>query len=503
MAKSCFIGVDVGLTSAKAAMFDSRGNELFTAKVANPRAAVSVDQQEIDMHGLWNVVSKVLLQLTEWALAAGYIPEGIGVTGHGNGLYPVDEHLQPVRSAFASTDNRAEEIVARAAAKTVEAEQARTGSVPWAGQPSVLLAWMAENEPDLFSRTRWALTCKDWISACLTGIPSADYSDASGCGLVDLPTRTYDKGVFARLGLPSHTVEKFPILRSSDTIVGKVTPTAAEHTGLPIGLPVIAGCMDCIASPIGAGATRDGDATIIVGTWAINSVVVPAKSKPPLVTLNALLPDEQLMLAQVVAPTSAASLEWLSGTMSGPSSELISPRDLLHAASSVAAGSEGLLFLPFVHGSPDHPGASGTLLGAKGLHTYAHVARAVAEGVAQYHRVQIEKLLSSGAKVTSEPWTLAGGGARNPWWAQIFADVIGHPVRRQLETEIGARGVASLVFRSLGYCPKEWEQTTDDSLIVYPGKDAGLYQEQARKFDDVLAGMVQVWNAMSKEVSVV
>lgn len=494
--RACYIGVDIGLTSAKAAAFDSRGNELFTARANNPRAAVSADQQEINMIGLWDVVCRVLTELTEWLAANGFEPRGIGVTGHGNGLYPVDEKLRPVRPAFASTDNRAEKIVARTSKQSIETERMRTGSVPWAGQPSVLLAWMAENEPEKFSATAWALTCKDWISTCLTGAPSADFSDASACGLVDLASRSYDPTVFKRLGLPAETIDKFPPLRRSNEVIGAVTPMASGRTGLPPGLPVIAGCMDCIASPIGAGSIHRGDATVIVGTWAINSVVVPSTAQPPQVTLNALLPDEGLMLAQVVAPTSAASLEWFCGVVNAPGAASTTPRELLAAAEAVPAGSEGLIFLPFVHGAPDYRAASGTMLGAKGLHTHAHAARAVAEGVAQYHRVQLEQLLASGAEVTAGPWTLAGGGARNPLWAQIFADVIGHPVRRQMGTELGARGVASLLYQGLGNDPASWRQERDDSLVVHPGENAPRYRAQAQRFDAVLAGMKDVWAAM-------
>jgi L-xylulokinase len=494
--KACYIGVDIGLTSAKAAGFDSCGAELFTVRADNPRAAVSIDRQEIDMVGLWDVVSRVLSELTAWLASHDFQPRGIGVTGHGNGLYAVDNDLRPVRPAIASTDNRAEKIVERSMAKGIDAERLRTGSVPWAGQPSVLLAWLAESEPESFAATAWVLSCKDWITTCLTGAPTADLSDASGCGLVDLSLREYDPAVFERLGLPAKTIYKFPQLRASNEIVGTVTAMAAGRTGLRRGLPVIAGCMDCIASPIGAGSTQEKDVTIIVGTWAINSVVVPTTMAPPNVTLNALLPEQGLMLAQEDAPTSAANLEWLAGVITTTVEHSVTTRNLLGAAEDAPAGSNGLIFLPFVHGAPGHRGASGTLLGAKGLHTHAHLARAVAEGVAQYHRVQLETMKSSGMVLTDGPWTLAGGGARNPLWAQIFADVIEHSVRRQMGTELGARGVASLVHSGLGGNVADWLYETEDSLLVHPSENVDRYRKQARIFDSVLSNMGRVWGNM-------
>ncbi|MGN6426885.1 MAG: FGGY-family carbohydrate kinase [Leifsonia sp.] len=496
--KHCLIGIDVGLTAAKAAAFDEDGAELRTVSAPNPRVAVAADRQEIDMAALWEVVAGVLADLTAWLDAEGWTPRAVGATGHGNGLYLVDDRLRPVRTAFASTDSRSERIVGALDADEVERVRLLTGSVPWAGQPGVLLRWLHDEEPETLERARWALSCKDWITACLTGRPSADFSDASACGLVNLAERAYEPAVFDLLGLPRDLMRLQPELSRSDEVVGAVTAASAALTGLPEGTPVVAGCMDCIASPIGAGAVEPSDVTVIVGTWAINSVVVPADSEPPRVTLNALLPDNRYMLAQEVAPTSAAGVEWFSTLMSTMAADAVTPRDLLHAASGVPAGADGLLFLPFVHGAPEHLGASGTLLGVKDKHGYREIARAVAEGITQYHRVQLDKVRVSGATVSAEPWTLAGGGAKNPLWAQMFADIIGHPVRRQLGTELGARGVASLAAAGAGVDTARWRVDPDPSLVVAPGADRELYRRQAERFDRVLDAMGAVWTELSR-----
>ena len=494
----CTIGIDVGLTAAKAAAFDDAGHEIRTFSAPNPRVAVASDRQEIDMSTLWDVVATVLAQLTAWLDEAGWSIRSIGATGHGNGLYLVDEALRPVRPAFASNDSRAESVVAALDADEVGRVREVTGSVPWSGQPGVLLRWLHDHDPESLARARWALTCKDWIVACLTGVASADYSDASACGLVALGTRVYEPAVFDMLGLPRGLMRLQPRLSESNAVVGRVHAEAAARTGLSTGTPVVAGCMDCVASPLGAGSVNRRDVTIIVGTWAINSVVVPVDEKPPHVTLNALLPDPALMLAQEVAPTSAASIEWFSSLMSTLSVDAVTPQQLLAAAADVPAGADGLLFLPFLHGAPEHLGASGTLLGAKGSHGYREFARAVAEGITQYHRVQLDKVRVSGATVSDEPWTLAGGGAKNPIWAQMFADIVGHPVRRQLGTELGARGVASLAAQSVGVDITPWRVAPDDALVVRPGEDRETYRRQAARFDGVLHAMGAVWTELAR-----
>ncbi|MAM55212.1 FGGY-family carbohydrate kinase [Microbacterium sp. UBA3394] len=493
--KICVIGIDVGLTSAKAAAFDERGDEIRTVSAPNPRVAVSRERQEVDMDGLWDVVADVMVDLTADLLRDGWTIGAVGATGHGNGLYLVDEDLRPVRTAIASTDSRAEGVVAGLDADQVERVRRMTGSMPWAAQPGVLLRWLRENEPETIARARWALTCKDWLTVCLTGTPSADLSDSSGCGLVNLETRDYEPAVIEMLGLPADTARLFPPLRRSDEVVGQVTEAASRATGLPVGTPVVAGCMDCVASPLGAGSAGLGDVTVIVGTWAINSVVVPSHIEPPRVTINALLPEPGAMLAMEVAPTSAASIEWASHLLGARSTVPVTPRDLLEAAEDAEPLADGLIFLPFIHGAPEHLGASGTFLGIKDCHRFPHVARAVAEGITQYHRLQLDKVRASGATVSDKPWTLAGGGAKNPIWAQMFADIVGRPMRRQLGTELGARGVALLAARGIGQDVAGWRSDPDPALVVSPGECREAYCAQAQIFDRSIAAMGAVWEA--------
>lgn len=495
--KSCVVGIDVGLTSVKAAAFDATGNEIATRSAVNPRSAISPTRQEIDMHQLWRVVQQVLVDLTDVLASEQWVVTAVAATGHGNGLYLVDEALTPVRPAIASTDTRAASIVTSIAPDAIERVRLRTGSVPWAGQASVLLRWVHDVEPHVLAASRWAFTCKDWIAACLTGIPGTDYSDASACGFVTLSTREYEPAVLDLVGLPREVVRLLPPLRESDEVVGGVTDQAAALTGLPEGTPVVAGCTDCAAVPLGAHSTGPGDVTVTVGTWAINSVVVPSHEEPPRVTVNVLLPTPGLMLAMEVAPTSAASIEWAARLLGARAAQPITPRDLLEAADDAPAGCDGLLFLPFVHGAPEHPHASATLLGIKDSHRFADVARAVAEGIAQYHRAQIASLLASEASISEGTWTIAGGGAKSAAWAQMFADIVRRPLRRQTHSELGARGVASLAALSAGMGISAWSQESEPHSVVSPGQDAAFYATQSHRFDQVLGAMGAVWDAQS------
>lgn len=491
--KTCHIGVDVGLTTVKASAYSEGGAHVRTVVESNFRAENRADYQEVDMLRLWDTVSTVLAELNQFLAHAGYLAQSIGVTGSGNGVYLVTESLQPSRWGIASTDTRAEGLLSELDAPAIEALLYKTGSRPWAAQTPLLLKWLAIYEPETLNRTRWVFTCKDWITSCLTGQPSADLSDGSSAGLVNLATGTYEPDVFVALGMDPSLLGKLPPLSRPNDVVGLVTNSAAQQTGLPSGIPAVAGAIDVVAVPIGAGSCREEDVTIIAGTWGINSVVHRLVGGPPDVTLNALFTEPGLVFAQEDAPTSMANMEWFSRIIRGYGNNNIDARRLVEDIGASVPGAQGLLFIPFVHGAPQYPGASATLLGQRGHQCAADVSRALAEGITQYHRLQVESLRGQGVALSSLPWTLAGGGARNPAWAQIFANVLGHPVKRQLEPELGTRGAAALAFSGAGGNMMEWQAEDSAEAILEPNRDRQVYEKQAEDFNQALLGLQAFW----------
>ncbi|CAM5255662.1 FGGY-family carbohydrate kinase [Streptomyces hirsutus] len=207
---TCYIGVDVGLTASKAAAFDTEGRELHVVTARTPRTCVTPHRHDVDMEALADTVLSLLGELAAKLAADGRTPAGIGVAAHGNGLYPVDVGLRPVGPAIASSDSRAQRIVDALAPEDSARLAAETGSIPWAAQPAVLLRWLHDHEPEAYRATRWVLSCKDWVTSQLTGIASADYSDASAFGMVALDSRRYTATTLELVGLPADDLRRFP-----------------------------------------------------------------------------------------------------------------------------------------------------------------------------------------------------------------------------------------------------------------------------------------------------
>lgn len=148
MTAVCYIGVDVGLTATKAAAFDPAGREIAVVHARTPRTSVTAHRHDVDMDGLAETVLSLLGELAGRLAAEGYAPAGIGVAGHGNGIYPVDAELRPVGPAIASSDSRAQPIVDAIPAEAARRLALETGSIPWAAQPAVLLRWLHDHAPE-------------------------------------------------------------------------------------------------------------------------------------------------------------------------------------------------------------------------------------------------------------------------------------------------------------------------------------------------------------------
>lgn len=495
MKQRCFVGIDVGLTAAKASAFDTQGREIATETKPNPRTATGAGVQEVDMLALWSAVQQALAALSTRLEASNFSVLGVGVTGHGNGLYMVDENLEPVRSGIPSTDTRCEAFVSSLDSAAVEAMRQATGSRPWSSQTGVLVRWVADNEPNVYARARWVMLCKDWITSRLTGKPSTDSSDTSAAGLIELRTGQFSSLTRTALGLDTDFAQKIPPISAPDGIVGEVTEAVSARIGIPADTPVIAGSIDVVSAPIGAGSTEDGDVSIISGTWGINSVVHELAESPPDVTLNALFNRPGRVLSQEDAPTSMGNLEWLANTLRAFGATNVTPKNIVTQGLQAEPGARGLIYLPFIYGSPRHRGATGTLLGISAHHTAADVARAYIEGITFFHYWQILSLKHEGVALTESPWTLAGGGARNPAWAQIFADVMGQPMQLQTESELGARGVALMsasatnsvdVATWIGHAGKSERQ-------ISPGEHANRYGVLREEFGRALMAMSGWW----------
>ena len=376
----------------------------------------------------------------------------------------------------------------------------RRASPSGPAEPAALLPWFRDNKPEVLERTRWFLSCKDFIRYKLTGEAFAEITDCSGTSLVNVPKLTYDPELFDIFGI-SQLVPKFPPIRQSADICGHVTKEAAELTGLKAGTPVAGGLFDITACAIASGITDPTKLCVIAGTWSINEYI----SSAPVVSPNLFMSSGYCMpgywLITEGSPTSASNLEWfVSELMDGERREAQDAGSVFSECSQmvsrVAANESDVAFLPFLYGSNAGPNASSCFIGLHGWHKKAHLLRAVFEGVAFSHKTHIDWLMAYRAR--PEAARIAGGATKSSVWVQMFADVLQMPIEITATAELGAMGAALCggvgagLFQSF---PEAVSRMVRVSKVVEPNPaQKSVYEEKYARYQSYIAALRNVWD---------
>jgi L-xylulokinase len=436
--RTYLLGLDAGNTVIKAVLFDLDGRQVAMHALDGKSSTPSPGHVERDLNELWaNARTAIRACVQEAGIDPSQIA-AIGCAGHGNGLYLLDKTGDPL-IGIQSLDTRAAGLAAELKARRGEALHALCRQEPWPSQTPVLLAWIRENRPDLYDRSGTVLLCKDFITFRLTGERVSEISDMSGCGLTRLPECVYDDALLDLYGL-SDAKNLLPRLIQPADVAGRVTAKAAAETGLAEGTPVIGGYFDVISSALGSGVVREGEASLIAGTWSVNQVFS-----------SRAVDDRRVFMAAGFAPgrfvniessaTSAANLEWYVRELVERGGRHDDPFGHCNARiAEVSPSADDPFFHPFLYGSGQGADFRAGFYGLAGWHTEGHLLRALFEGVLFEHRRHVEVLAASGS--TFDRAVLSGGGSRSPVWPQMFADCLGVPITVADARETGALGAA-------------------------------------------------------------
>lgn len=493
------LGVDNGGTMSKAALYDLCGREIavssYKTKTIMPKAGFT----ERDMEEMWQANVKAIRDVIKLSSIDPKDIVGIATTGHGNGMYLVDENGNPSYNGIISTDSRAKDYVEKwYTDSTFEKVLTKTMQSIWAGQPVPLLAWFKDNNPEVLEKTKWIFMCKDYIRFRLTNEPYAEITDMSGTNLMNVRDVKYDVELLEEFGIPD-VIEKLPPLKYSAEICGYVTKEAAEETGLVEGTPVAGGLFDIDASAIATGLTEEEKLCIVAGTWSINEYI----SKKPVVSKDLFMTSIYCMeghwLTTEASPTSASNLEWFISEIL-KNTEECDYENVNSLVESVKPEESNVIFLPFLYGTNVDANAKACFIGLNGWHTKAHMLRAIYEGVVFCHRAHIDKLL----KYRDKPKAIriAGGAAKSKVWIQIFADVLQTPIEVTTSTELGALGAAICA----GIATKNFEsfEAASNSMVevaytCYPNADnKEIYDKKYDLYSKTIDVLTPLWSELAK-----
>lgn len=450
MPEPLLIGIDVGTSMVKSVVFDRRGNQLASAHRVPEVRRPEIEFSEADMNRLWEDVLSTLAEVAGNDAVDPPSVVGLGVSGTCCSSWLLDDHGAPVRSAILWNDGRAADIVHEwQKSGLLDRQFAISGNVIFPGYTVAVLRWLKDHEPETLRRARHSMFCKDWIRFRLTGEIATDHSD-SGSLPYDIRTGAYSEEIFEACGI-AEAIALLPerVLDPGD-IAGRLLANVAAETGLPVGLPVVAGMMDVAATVLGAGAVRPGQACSIVGTSFLNCFLTDAPTFEPAGTGVQMKTVGDKWLRAMVNTAGTLNLDWFLNEMCASELQAVAAADGdIYAwaeaqAASVPLGSDGVVYHPYLNNagvvSPFfHPAARAQFFGLSVGHRKAHLLRAVYEGTAL-------SMKDCGMVMPTEieQWLIAGGGSRSPFWCQMFADCTARRISVPQGTEFGARGVAML-----------------------------------------------------------
>ncbi len=425
---SYLLGIDVGTSGSKALLVEEGGAVRASAVAHYPLATPRPLWSEQNPDDWWRATIRSIGEvLSESGVAASEIA-GIGLTGQMHGLVLLDAGGAVLRPCIMWNDQRTGPQCASITAQ-VGAERILelTGNPVLPGFTAPKIAWVRENEPDVYRRAAKALLPKDYLRYRLTGDFYTEVSDASGTSLLDVAARKWSDEMLAAFHI---SPDWMPEVTESPEVSARVHAEAARLTGLREGTPVVGGAGDQAAQAVGTGIVEPGVVSVTLGTSGVVFAASNEYRVEPEGRLHAFchaVPGQWHLMGVMLS--AAGSFRWYRDTLGGleldrSRREGRDPYDLLtEAAAAIPAGCEGLLFLPYLSGErtpyPD-PRARGVFVGLTLRHTRAHLTRAVLEGVTYGLRDSLELVRGLGLK-TGEV-RASGGGAKSPFWLQLLAD---------------------------------------------------------------------------------
>lgn len=492
-----FLGIDVSTTATKALIMDEhgvvQGVGVAEYDFETPHPLWSEQHPDLWWKGTQSAIKAALLNAE---IEPGEIAS-VGLTGQMHGLVLLDKHGQVLRNAILWNDQRTQSqcdeihaIIGKARFIQISGNAALTGFTA----PKIL--WVKDNEPEIYARVAHVLLPKDYVRYKLTGEYAMDKADGAGTVLMDLAQRAWSRDLLSALGIPE---EWMPQLFEGTQVTGRITPEAAKFTGLAMSTPVTAGGGDQSAQAVGVGAIRRGILALTLGT----SGVVFTSTDDPIIEPEGKMhafchavPGKWHLMGVMLS--AAGSLRWYRDCFAPG----VDYETLLAPAADIPAGSEGLLFLPYLSGErtphPD-PLARGAFIGLTVRHEMAHCTRAVLEGVA-FGLCDSFILLQSLGVEGIEQVRVSGGGAKSALWRQILANVLNVELVTVNTTEGAAYGAAILAGVGVGRWPDV--ETVCDELIqvtdaVQPQqKEVEIYQKLYPYYRDLYPRLKPVFEGV-------
>lgn len=469
MKQSYLMGIDIGTSACKVAVFDRQGQVLASASGDYPVYYPREGWAEQDPEEWWSAVCGAVRQVLKKADVRPEEIAGVGIDGQSWSAIAIDKDGKVLTNTPIWMDTRAQSICDRLNEDIGADEIFRVAGNSL--QPSYTTAkilWYKENLPEVYRKTHKILQSNSYIAFKLTGQISQDLSQGYGLHCFDMRTGQWDEEMCKKLGIPR---EFLPEIVPSDQIIGTVTKKAAEESGLAEGTPVAAGGLDATCGTLGAGVIHAGETQEQGGQAGGMSICMEQYQADPRLILGFhVIPGKWLLQGGTTGGGGVmrwferefADYERLMKEQTGVSSL----DQLNEIAEKVDPGCDGLVFLPYMAGERSpiwDPHAKGVFYGLDFSKTKGHMVRACMEGVAFSLRHNLETAEKAGAE--ADILRAMGGSANSLLWTQIKSDITGKAMAVPASDTATTLGAALLAGVGTGFY-KDYEEAVSQTVKV-------------------------------------
>jgi gluconokinase len=428
-----YIGIDIGTTATKAVCFDIAGKVIRECSQSysmyHPKADWSIQKPD-------EIVAAVLGCIAQ--ITKGIQPEFISFSSAMQSVMAIDDTGKPLTDLILWADNRAH-LLAEALKESEQGKRfyQKTGIPIHTFSPMTKIAWLKENDATTFFKAHKFISIKEYIWHHLTGEYVIDSSMASGTGLMNIHTLQWETEILDYLKIAASQLSAI------------VSPTH-QSKGHSDGFHYILGGGDGVLANLGTGAMETGRMALSIGTSG--AVRLPA-DKPYIdsqmrTQCYHLMDNQYLKLGAV--NNGAIVLQWLKESILKTDESF---EELFEQAKIIPAGSEGLLFVPYLLGERApiwDASAQGTLLGIRIIHTKAHLIRATLEGIL-FGLLSITEILLPDPEERHATTIMASGGfGKSELWLQMVADIFQMKVIVAETIEASAWGAVLIGFKATG-----------------------------------------------------
>ncbi|GAB2025167.1 xylulokinase [Lactovum odontotermitis] len=487
---SYVLGIDLGTSSLKGILMTQDGEVVVTKSadygIDNPKQGYSEQKPEVWVEAL----EKVLLSLKSAVSDFGTAFSGISFSGQMHSLVVLDENNQPVYPAILWNDVRTsaqcQEIMDKMGARLLKI----TGNIALEGFTLPKILWLQENEPAIWARVKHIMLPKDYLGLYLTGNIHSDFSDAAGTLLLDIEKHTWSKEIVDAFDIPMSIL---PEVVESTGFIGGLTTEAKEKFGISADVKVFAGGADNAAAALGVGLINEEVGLISMGTSGVVSSYEPkiADYKGKLHFFNHAVPGAYYSMGVTLA--AGNSLNWYKETFGHG----LGFAELLADVHTVPAGSEGLLFTPYIAGERTPHFDSkirGSFVGISAAHEQRHFSRAVLEGIQFSLRDSKDMMEAVKGKKFSRLISV-GGGAQNPDIMQMQADIFDAEMLR-LTVEQGP-GLGACIIAAYGCGFGSLDELTR-KFVHYQEKTFSPISENVKRYEKVYEIWENVYTATAQ-----